>query len=255
MSGHSPLPCAGAVTGAPVPGFRLAPYDSTAAACGCGRRPLPQASAPDENCWSVAQRRSSSRHQIMRKPGCACGVVSGARAADPETKQCDFKEPARGAKTTRKVLADDAACFVDAHGGDIVLGIRDNAAGVAAVVGVSAAFAVEAVRREIFDRTRPERTCTAEECTLNGKRIVTATVSPGVTVHANAAGTATRRLGKNCLPFTPQQRRGVLISRGQIDFSAEPTAAGTLCAGPPTRGCRQRRLREVCERLARRPEP
>lgn len=33
------------------------------------------------------------------------------------------------------------------------------------------------------------------------------------------------RLGRDCLPFNPQQQREVLISRGQIDFSAEPTAA------------------------------
>lgn len=47
----------------------------------------------------------------------------------------------------------------------------------------------------------------------------------GVAPHSNAAGTATRRLGRDCLPFTPEQQREVLIARGQVDFSAEPCAA------------------------------
>lgn len=44
-------------------------------------------------------------------------------------------------------------------------------------------------------------------------------------MHANAAGTATRRMGRDCLPFTPEQQREILVAKGQIDYSADPTEA------------------------------
>lgn len=168
-------------------------------------------------------------------------LSAGAQAAELEGEQLDFKEPAADIKRTLTVLADAAVCFVNARGGDIVLGVRDNAAGPKAVVGVPSALTVDMIRRGIFDRTRPEISCTAEEHTLWNQRIVIVTILPGVVFHATAAGTATRRLGNGCLPFTPQQQREVLISRGQIDFSAEPTTA-TMAALAEAEFERLRRL-------------
>lgn len=152
-------------------------------------------------------------------------LLAGTKAADLESEQLDFKEPAGDSKTTFRLMADAAVCFVNARGGDIVLGIRDKGVGPAAVVGVPRALTIDAIRRGIYDRTRPELTCAAEEYTLSGQRIVVISVPPGITAHANASGTATRRLGRDCLPFTPQQQREVLIARGHLDFSAEPTVA------------------------------
>ncbi|MFI7469556.1 hypothetical protein [Nonomuraea sp. NPDC049646] len=42
--------------------------------------------------------------------------------------------------------------------------------------------------------------------------------------HSNAAGLATRRLGKQCLPFPPHQQREVMIARGQVDWSADASS-------------------------------
>lgn len=152
-------------------------------------------------------------------------LLAGARASDLENDRLDFKEPAVDTKHTLKILADTAVCFANAIGGDIVLGVNDKATGPAAVVGVPSSLTNDAIRRGIFDRTRPQLTCFVEEQSVAGQRLVVVSVPPGVAPHANSAGTATRRLGRDCLPFTPEQQREVLMARGQLDFSGEPSAA------------------------------
>ena len=152
-------------------------------------------------------------------------LIAGATASDLEHDQLDFKVAASDVKVTLKLLADAAVCFANALGGDIVLGVRDKAAGPSAFVGIPASLTVDVIRRGIFDRTRPELTCFVKERSVAGQRVVVVSVPQGVTPHANSSGTATRRLGRDCLPFTPDQQREILISRGQIDFSAEPNGA------------------------------
>lgn len=152
-------------------------------------------------------------------------LLAGASANDLEGDTLDFKEPTADVKVTFKIVSDAAVCFVNARGGDIVLGVDDKGRGGKALVGVNSKITVDNLRRAIFDRTRPQLTCFVEEHEMGGQRIIIVSVPQGVGPHANSSGTATRRMGKDCLPFTPEQQREVLISRGQIDFSAEATAA------------------------------
>lgn len=152
-------------------------------------------------------------------------LIAGARAADLENDHLDFKEATPDVKATLRLLADAAVCFANALGGDIVLGVSDKATGAAALVGVPASLTVDVIRRGIFDRTRPQLTCFVQERAVSGQRLIVISVPQGVAPHANSSGTATRRLGRDCLPFTPEQQREVLIAKGQIDFSAEPTGA------------------------------
>ena len=55
----------------------------------------------------------------------------------------------------------------------------------------------------------------------HGRRLVIVSVPQAVGTCSNTAGTATRRLGRECLPFTPDQQREVLVARGHIDWSAD----------------------------------
>lgn len=163
----------------------------------------------------------------MAKPteDALAALLAGARAADLEGDRLDFKEAAFDTKKTLALLADAAVCFANGIGGDIVLGVNDKASGPVAFVGIPWALTVDIIRRGIFDRTRPQLTCFVEERSVADQRLIIVSIPPGVAPHANSAGTATRRLGRDCLPFTPEQQREVLMARGQIDFSAEPSAA------------------------------
>ncbi len=143
----------------------------------------------------------------------------GVSAGDLESQQLDFKEPARSPKETFKLVADAAVCFANADGGRIVLGVNDKAKDRdKALVGVVADYTPELIRRAVFERTAPPLTLVVNEHLEDGRRLLVIDVPPGVAPHSNAAGLATRRLGKECLPFTPAQQREFLVARGQYDW-------------------------------------
>jgi ATP-dependent DNA helicase RecG len=146
----------------------------------------------------------------------------GVSAGDLEGQQLDFKEPGKTPKETLKLLADAAVCFANADGGRIILGVNDKAKDRrAALVGVPADYTPELIRRGVFDRTSPPLTLVVSERLEDGSRLLVVDVPPGVAPHSNSAGLATRRLGKECRPFTPAEQREFLVARGQYDWSAE----------------------------------
>jgi ATP-dependent DNA helicase RecG len=143
-----------------------------------------------------------------------------------ESEDLEFKQPATAFKKTLADLADASVCFANASGGTIVVGVNDKANTRAkALVGCDPAYSVDVVRRGIFERTKPSITPFADEHSEDGVRLLLIDVPAGVLVHSNTAGLATRRLGSECLPFTPDEQREVLIARGQIDWSAEASGA------------------------------
>lgn len=152
-------------------------------------------------------------------------IERGVQGRSLESQTLEFKEPPGDLKGCLRLVADAAVCFANAEGGDVVLGVSDSGTGGDAFVDVAGALSLDVIRRGIFDRTRPQLTCIVEELERAGRRIVVISVPKGVAPHSNASGTATRRLGTDCLPFTPDQQREVMISRGQIDYSNEDTDA------------------------------
>lgn len=150
-------------------------------------------------------------------------VAMGVSGDSLEGETLEFKQAGRDVKETLRLLADAAVCFANASGGDIVLGVSDRVAGAEAFVGVPSEITTSIIRKGIFDRTRPSLTCFVDERIERGHRIVVISVPPAVGTCSNAAGLATRRLGSECLPFTPDQQREVLIARGLVDWSAEST--------------------------------
>lgn len=154
-------------------------------------------------------------------------LVGAARpAAEFEAQDLDFKQTGRDARQTLELLADAAVCFANAQGGTIVLGVNDKATGRAdALVGVDASLTVDVIRKGIFDRTRPNLTVSAWEHLEDGVRLVIISVVEGIELYSNAKGLATRRLGTECRPFTPEQQIEVRRARGQLDWSAEHSDA------------------------------
>ncbi|WP_433368944.1 ATP-binding protein [Streptosporangium sp. CA-115845] len=151
----------------------------------------------------------------------------GVTADDLETDTLDFKLVADSPKATLGLLADALVCFVNAQGGTVVLGVDDRARERAdALRGVPSTYTVDQIRKGVFDRTRPHITPFVNELMVDNARLILVTVPPGVLPHSNAAGLATRRLAKECLPFPPDQQREVMIARGQVDWSADISSAG-----------------------------
>jgi ATP-dependent DNA helicase RecG len=114
------------------------------------------------------------------------------------------------------------------------LGINDKAHDRAtAFVGASSVdYPVDVVRRGIFDRTRPPLTCDGEERLIDGVRVVVLRVPAGLNTYSNTAGTATRRIGTECRPFSPEEQREVRVARGELDWSAGPSGAAISSLAP-----------------------
>lgn len=162
------------------------------------------------------------------------GIAGGAPAADFESDQLDFKEPADSVKRTLAILAEAAVCFANADGGTIVLGVNDKARTPReALVGADAGrYSATEVRRGIYERTQPPLTLIVEERLVEGTRLLVLRVPAGVTIHSTSDGRSVRRLGAQCLPFTPDQQREVLAARGYHDWSAEASPEGPEAASP-----------------------
>lgn len=163
----------------------------------------------------------------MPRPEDALRLIgSTGPAATFESQELDFKSVGRNHRHTLELLADAAVCFANAGGGTIVLGVDDKATTrPAALVGVEPALSIDAIRKGIFERTRPNLTVSATEHIEDGVRLVIISVIEGIELYANAKGLATRRLGVECLPFPPEQQVEVRRARGQIDWSAEEADA------------------------------
>lgn len=156
------------------------------------------------------------------------GLARNVAASTLESDRLEFKEPAENLKRTLEIIADAVICMANASGGHVVLGIRDSAVGLAALVGVGAELSPDVVVRGVFDRTRPSLSVPVDEATLGGCRLLVLTVPKGATFYANAKGTATRRIGTECRPFPPEEQKQALASRGLYDWSAQPCVASDV---------------------------
>jgi len=139
------------------------------------------------------------------------------------------------------MLADAVVCLANVEGGTVVVGVADAVAGRDAFRGVSTRLTADVIRKGIFDRTRPSLSVPVSEFFEDTARLVVITVPKGAVFYANAAGTATRRVGTECRPFPPEEQRQAMAARGLSDWSAEPTDLG-MEAVSPDEVARTRRL-------------
>lgn len=159
-------------------------------------------------------------------------LTSGTPASELETSTLEFKQQDDSAKRTLEVLADAVVCLANSEGGRVVLGITDRPRTTGSIAGVSAELSAEIVVRGIFDRTHPSLSVPVEELIYDGKRLLVLTVPRGATFYANARGTATRRVERECRPFPPDQQKQALASRGLLDWSAEPSGSSESAVSP-----------------------
>lgn len=109
-------------------------------------------------------------------------IVEGAPANTLETDVLEFKTVGRSRDDALSDLADAAACFANAHGGFVVVGVRDSPGGPTALEGVDLDVAL--VRQQVFERTSPGLTVTVEEVYVSDVRLLVLGVPEGATLHS-----------------------------------------------------------------------
>ncbi len=130
-----------------------------------------------------------------------------------EGQRLDFK---RGVPSV-KDLAKMVICFANAEGGRLLLGVNDEGN----VVGCRS-YDIPHLLSSTYRVTEPSLTVDIEEIdTLQGTVLV---VSVPCTpfVHATSGGVYRKRVGRECLPMSPQDVIAQQAERATLDYSASP---------------------------------
>ncbi|HEX6074608.1 MAG TPA: ATP-binding protein, partial [Micromonosporaceae bacterium] len=147
-------------------------------------------------------------------------IRAGAIADRVESRRLDFKRQGRSREDTVRDLAAAAACFANADGGTLVVGVRDRVPGVAAIEGTD--LDPVQVARRVYELTQPPLTVDTEFTTYAGKRLLLVAVPRSVEIH-QVEGRATHRVGTSCEPMTATQIANAVGERRGEDWSAADT--------------------------------
>jgi ATP-dependent DNA helicase RecG len=152
--------------------------------------------------------------------GAVSAIVAGGVPRDHESQTLDFKTVGRSKADAVVDLAEAAACFANADGGQIVVGVRDSVRGRDALVGTDLDPVL--LKRRIFELTDPGLLTDVRSTEEHGPRLVVITVPAGLTVH-QVKGRAVERIGTSCITMTTARIGHALAYRGGDDWSARPS--------------------------------
>lgn len=188
-------------------------------------------------------------------------IGDGWTASTRELQWLDFKETpdtatpleirvkrnqGKARKAFLALVAENAACFANARGGVIVLGVRDSAPTRAeAIQGVPFDYAPESVRLAIYNGTSPPLTAAVHERTVDERRILLVAVPIGAVVHATTGGAYKWRVEDRCEPIGPDTMRAIAAARGTYDWSAELSDLGPDALSTVALAAAADRLRDV----------
>lgn len=145
-------------------------------------------------------------------------VWSGRCARDLESWTLDFKTVGRSVSDTLVDLGEAAACFANAGGGQIVVGIADRGQGPAAFVGAD--LDSMAAQRRIFEVTDPPLVADVRTIQWRDVPLMVITVPSSPSVH-QVRGRALERVGTSCTTMTALRIAAALSLRSGYDWSAE----------------------------------
>jgi ATP-dependent DNA helicase RecG len=145
-------------------------------------------------------------------------IQDGAKPANLESDRLDFKAAGRSDEDTLVVLAEASACFANAQGGRVVVGISDRTPGPEAFLGTT--LDVTRTQRRIYELTDPALIVTVDEIDWEGSRLLVITVPRSPEVH-QVKGKASERVGTACEPMTTARIAAVVAERRGDDWSAD----------------------------------
>lgn len=148
-------------------------------------------------------------------------IVAGATADELEGPRLDFKVEGRSRSDTADDLAEAAACFANASGGVVIVGVADRVRGVDAIVGT--ALEPDFVRRRIYEKTQPSLDVHVEELVYAGKRLLQVQVQEGLDIHMASGKAPKRRIAASCMPLSATDLMRLTDERRGIDWSAAPS--------------------------------
>lgn len=148
-------------------------------------------------------------------------IAQGATAEEVEHQWLDFKTQGRSRSDTVDDLAEAAACFANAAGGVVVVGVADKVRGATAFIGTDLESGF--VRRRIFEKTQPNLDVVVRELPYSGKRLLLIEVQEGLDVYVANGKAPKRRFEASCLSLSGTDLMRLSDERRGTDWSAAPS--------------------------------
>ncbi len=145
-------------------------------------------------------------------------IQAGAVPSHLETPALDFKEDKASPAEMEKIIAQAAICFANSAGGAIIVGVADKVGGARAFTGTS--LNPDRIRQRVYELSRPQLTVDALRHPKHADVIVVS-VPQSAEIHADTQGRAYRRIGRDCIPMTPDQQMRLREERRGVDWSAD----------------------------------
>jgi len=138
-----------------------------------------------------------------------------------ESEVLDFKRWTDAKKSLAEAV-QMAVCFANANGGVVVFGVKDDVRGRAKAITGCERYDLDIWRRGIYERTMPNLTVDVAELAVPEGNLIFVRVPKGPTPpYGTSAGLYQVRVGKNCMPYSPQDFQRKQVGIGAIDWSAE----------------------------------
>ncbi|NRD26574.1 ATP-binding protein [Frigoribacterium sp. VKM Ac-2836] len=157
-------------------------------------------------------------------------VAAGAVANSVENQHVDFKVQGRSLSDTLDNLAEAAACFANAEGGYVLVGVRDDGAGPEAFVGHD--LDPVKTRSRIYEITTPALMVDVFELQHAAGSVLVIRVPQGVAVHSVKSKLPTERVGESCWPMDTRRIAAIVDERSGVDWSAVGTSVAPSAADP-----------------------
>lgn len=145
-------------------------------------------------------------------------VQRGAVPHTLESRHLDFKTAGRSRDDTVKDLAEAAACFANARGGWVIVGVQDRVSGPEAFEGTE--LNSDRIARRIYELTNPPLTVEVQSNEAFGARLLFIRSPRSPEIH-QVGGKATRRVDDSCLSMSASQIANQLAERRGDDWSEE----------------------------------
>ncbi|MCO7275002.1 AlbA family DNA-binding domain-containing protein [Cellulosimicrobium cellulans] len=146
-------------------------------------------------------------------------IAAGSTADALETSVPDFKtQNRRSVQDAPDDLADAVACFANAGGGTVVVGVAERVPGPDAFVGHD--LDVDATRRRIYELTDPSILADVDDVAHACGEVLVIHVQRGVTVHKVKSKMPTERVGTSCRPMSTHRIASLVAERQGDDWSA-----------------------------------
>lgn len=159
-----------------------------------------------------------------------------------ESEVLDFKRWLDAKKSLAEAVKM-AVCFANAEGGVVVFGVKDDVRGRQRAITGCSRYDLDTWRRGIYEGTMPNLTVDVSELAEPEGTLILVRVPKGpAPPYGTSAGLYQVRVGKNCMPYSPEDFQRRQVGLGALDWSAEPVEGIPMEELDPTETARLRNV-------------